>query len=232
MHYFWQLFDFIYPPTCCNCGKIGYRLCKECIDKIQQIDESFCLICGEIQKKHRVCIRCKKNPPEYYALRSWGVYNGPLRAAIHSLKYQRNLPLGEFLTDHLVNTLRMQKWEIDLIVPVPLSEKRLKERGFNQADILAKPLSWKTGIPYQNTCIHRVKETSSQVGLTLKDRIINVTNAFEADPTHTKSKTILVVDDVATTGSTINACAQSLIQAGARRVYALTLARTAGMKDN
>jgi len=119
-----------------------------------------------------------------------------------------------------------------LIVPVPLSEKRLKERGFNQADILAKPLSWKTEIPYQNSCIHRVKETSSQVGLTLKDRINNVTNAFEADPTYMKSKTILVIDDVATTGSTINACAQSLIQAGARRVYALTLARTAGMKDD
>lgn len=188
--------------------------------------------CGEIQKKRGVCDRCKKNPPDYQALRSWGIFNGPLRIAIHSLKYQRNLALGELLAEQLVSVLNVEKWKIDLIIPVPLSKKRFKERGFNQADILAKPLSVKTGIPYKKNCVKRVKETRSQVGLTLKDRKINVANAFIADRTFVESKTVLLIDDVATTGSTINACAFSLVEAGARQVFALTLARTAGMKDD
>jgi len=165
-------------------------------------------------------------------LRSWAIFSGPLRTAIHSLKYQRNIPLGIELADQLRIVYEKEKWAVDLVVPVPLSKKRKKERGFNQAKILAYPLAKKVGVPFDTECIKRIKETRSQVGLTIKERKFNVANAFSTDQIFVKSKRILLVDDVATTGATLNECAISLLQAGAKEVYALTLARAAGQNDN
>jgi competence protein ComFC len=111
------------------------------------------------------------------------------------------------------------------VVPVPLGKLRMKERGYNQAGLLAQPLSIKQGWHYSPQAVMRIRETRSQVGLSELERKQNISNAFQADPGWVSGKVILLVDDIATTGSTLAACSDALLQAGAKSIYALTLAK-------
>jgi competence protein ComFC len=153
------------------------------------------------------------------------MYEGPLRNAVHGLKYKRNIGLAESLSTHLVEIYKTLGWKIDLVVPVPLSNRRRLERGYNQANLLAYPMALTCQLPYSNHAMNRVRETRSQVGLTTGERQLNVKDAFTADPTIVRGKSVLVIDDVATTGATQQACASALMGAGASTVYGLTLAR-------
>jgi ComF family protein len=125
----------------------------------------------------------------------------------------------------LIDLFSKLAWKVDLIVPLPISKGHLLQRGFNQTDLFAYPLSLSLGIPYQNKALKRIRETRSQVGLNAKERSENVSGAFKAETSHVMGKVVLVLDDVATTGSSISACANALKDAGAKRVYGLTLAR-------
>jgi ComF family protein len=116
-------------------------------------------------------------------------------------------------------------WPIEIVVPVPIGRARRKERGYNQAALLAYPLALCSEIPYQSHALSRKRETRTQVGLNPLERKLNVADAFVAAREFVEGKSVLVVDDVTTTGATLNACAQALISAGARLVYGLTLAR-------
>jgi len=167
----------------------------------------------------------------YQTLRSYGLFDGPLREALHRLKYQRDIGIGEALSKHIIELYNDQKWEIDIIVPVPLSRKRARERGYNQAGLLARPLAYAIQKPFQPEALHRSRDTRSQVGLRAKERRENVDGSFIADVQRVNGKVVLVIDDVMTTGSTINACAQALRVAGASVVYALTLARAVSKTD-
>ncbi len=116
-------------------------------------------------------------------------------------------------------------WPIELMFPVPLGKKRLKERGYNQVGLVARPLAYQMGWAYAPQALWKVRETRSQVGLAVAQRRENVQNAYQADPQAVKQKSVLIMDDVATTGSTIVACTDALLRAGAQKVYALTIAR-------
>lgn len=153
------------------------------------------------------------------------MHQGPLRLAIHSLKYQRNVGLAEALSIHLIDLLDRLGWTVDLVVPVPLAAQRRMERGYNQANLLAFPLALARRLPYSNRALHRIRETRTQVGLTSEERQSNVKDAFIAESKIVKRKFVLVIDDVATTGATQEACARALLSAGASTVYGLTLAR-------
>jgi competence protein ComFC len=228
---FWKIIDWIYPPSCCSCGKIGKLFCDDCFSILQTPSIYSCTLCGEPLKKPGICLRCRTHPPHFYSLRSLGYFTGPLRDAIHSLKYQRNFGLGEFFSSPLAQIIMRERWQIDLITAVPLNEKRRKERGYNQAEVLAEPVARKMSVLYSSNIIKRIKHTDSQVGLSLQERQNNVAGAFLAVSELVNSKNILIIDDVATTGSTIDACAKALKDAGAKNVFALTLAKTVGMQD-
>ncbi|MDH5507737.1 MAG: ComF family protein [Anaerolineae bacterium] len=129
----------------------------------------------------------------------------------------------------MANLLGTLNWDIDLVVPVPLSKGRLRERGYNQAAALARPLAWAWGLCYSDAALRKIRETSSQVSLSLDQRKANVVGAFSANPRIALNRNILVVDDVMTTGATLDACAAALKQAGAQYIYGLTLARTPDM---
>jgi ComF family protein len=141
------------------------------------------------------------------------------------LKYQGDLSLGEFLARPLLHCLEEVNWAVDLVVPVPLSAARLAERGYNQAALLARPLALGSGLSFRPQALLRCRETRSQVGLSGKQRRENVAGAFLGNPQIVLGKKTLIVDDVTTSGATLEACAQALRTAGALEVVALTLAR-------
>jgi ComF family protein len=150
-----------------------------------------------------------------------------MREAIRNLKYRRNISLGLVLSQYLYEILSKHDWQIQALIPVPLGLARLRERGYNQAALIAQPLALRIGKPCLKNGLIRVRETRSQVGLTYIQRQINVENAFKGQPTIVSGLNLLVVDDVATSTATLNSCAQALLEAGANDVKCLTLARAA-----
>ncbi|MEA3441538.1 MAG: phosphoribosyltransferase family protein [Chloroflexota bacterium] len=125
----------------------------------------------------------------------------------------------------MIDLYKDTKWSVDMIVPVPVGKTRAEERGYNQAALLAIPLSLKLGIIYSSKAIHKTRDVKSQVGLSLEQRFMNVAGAFTASTNVVQNKSILLVDDVITSGATLNTCTKALIDAGALRVYGITLAR-------
>jgi len=125
----------------------------------------------------------------------------------------------------MIRSLSFTAWKVDLVVPVPISLSRRSERGYNQAALLARPITLCFGLEYRPQALEKSRETRSQVGLSLEERQTNVHGAFFAEHRIVEGKNILVVDDVTTSGATLNACAQALRLAGAKEVYCLTLAR-------
>ena len=158
-------------------------------------------------------------------MRSWLVFDGPIRHALHSLKYQRNLALGDALAHNMAVFVGSLAWQVDVVVPIPLGKDRMKERGYNQSGLVARPLALLNHWHYSPRALTRVRETRTQVGLTPVERKENVSGAFRAVPEMVVGRTVLLLDDVATTGATLAAGAASLIEAGAITVYALSLAR-------
>jgi ComF family protein len=158
-------------------------------------------------------------------LRSWSVFEAPVRNALHRLKYRRDIGLGEALTPQLSEFVASLHWPVDIVVPVPLGRKRLLERGYNQVNLIARPLSMAMRLPYTSDALARHHETRSQVGLSRSQRQENVRGAFLARGGRVTGRTVLLVDDVATTGSTLSSCAEALYAAGARDVFAFTVSR-------
>lgn len=158
-------------------------------------------------------------------MRSWAVFDSPIQNALHTLKYRHNIGLGESLAVGMAEFFKSLQWPVDIFIPVPLGKKRLKERGYNQVALVARPLAYEVGLQYSPRALWKARETRSQVGLTVSQRRENVQNAYQADPKAVKRKSVILMDDIATTGSTILACTDALLSAGARDVYAITIAR-------
>jgi ComF family protein len=224
-HLFWQAADWLFPPYCAGCGAFGSRWCSVCEEKIQTIKPPLCRICGQPSTASDICDSCKSSPPAFTALQAIGAYTGPFRKAILQLKFKNNLGLCEVFALKLASRIIRVDWHPDLVVAVPLSKQHQKTRGFNQAELLAKPLSWLMNVQYVPDAITRIKPTSFQVGLTANQRKSNVKDAFFAEAELVSGKTILLVDDIATTCSTMDSCSQALLAAGAKQVYAICLAR-------
>jgi len=222
----WQAIDWIYPPRCAGCSAPGFRFCASCASRVKTIDQGkVCPLCGVPQPTSEVCPECRSYTPAFTAVRSWGLYEGTLREAIHHLKYRSDLGVSEELARPLSALIKALGWQVDLIAPVPLSQKRLRSRGYNQASMLARWVAMTNGIPFHPAALDRSKDTISQVGLSGEERRKNVIGAFTASKAAVSGKSILIIDDVTTTGATMQACSLALREGGADRIYGLTLAR-------
>ncbi|CAN2041257.1 competence protein ComFC [Candidatus Magnetomoraceae bacterium gMMP-15] len=209
-------------------------LCINCSKNFEQIKPSLCSVCGNIfgsrQIKNHLCSECITSPKNFYKARAFGIYKDSLKNAISHLKYHKKIQLAKPLSKILQNTFFKfwKKHDVDLVIPVPLHIKRLRQRGFNQSYLLIK--NWKNNheLPKVNLKIlERRRWTTPQTNLKRKERLTNLNNAFIVlNPNPIKGKTILLIDDVYTTGSTVNECSKVLLKAGAARVDVLTLART------
>ena len=158
-------------------------------------------------------------------LRSWAAFEDPVQVALHRLKYRRDIGLGDALSSQISEFVTQLEWPIDMIIPIPLGKKRLRERGYNQVAMIAMPLSMQLGVAYMPIALSRARETRSQVGLSAVERQENVRDAFVATPLKVGGRTVLLIDDVSTTGATLSSAAGALFQSGAKDVYAITIAR-------
>lgn len=227
-----QLSDFtlnlLYPPKCVACKDTSSNFCAQCRTKINYIKYPLCPTCG-YPKSHQSepCRQCNHNPLSHLtAIRSAALFeDDPLKLAIHKLKYKNLHSLASELAKLLEACLLQHPLPIDVIVPVPLHPSRHKERGYNQATVLAKSLSRLIKKPVDDKTLKRRKKTRSQMTLKAADRQENVANAFVCLSNRLEDKNILLIDDVCTTGATLDACAQALKFARAGNIYGLTLAR-------
>lgn len=224
--YSWMGLDLLFPPNCGGCGVFRSRWCENCQKTVQRLPNRVCDRCGRPNYKYSACHNCKLRNPSFDKLRSWAYFEGPLRSVIHKLKYRGDQTLGEILARPLIKLLEGYHWNPDTVIPVPLCEKRYLKRGYNQAALLARPVALAIGKPYQTKGLLKIRETDTQVGLTFNQRMVNVSGAFLADSDYVERKRVLLIDDVTTSGATLEACAAALKTAGAMEVFCLTLARS------
>jgi competence protein ComFC len=236
-HFLWNALDWIFPPRCGGCSQFAQRWCPVCQGNVERILDPVCTICGSPYSPTvhsaatSICAECSHTPPAFTALRSFCGYTGPARRAIIRLKYSRDIGLGEALANQLAEYLQTLNWSIDLVTCVPLSRGRLRQRGYNQSAMIARPLAMSIPKPFLPVLLRKTREAPTQVGLSANDRRKNVDGAFETGGASLSAKRVLVIDDVTTTGSTMNACARALLDAGAASIYGLTFAR-AGLHDH
>jgi len=219
------ILDLLFPPRCVGCREMGALLCAKCLDAFELIEPPLCPHCGRPRSNGRLCPVCQHDPLQIDGIRSVAYSDGTLREAIHGFKYSnlRDLavPLGRLMSDYWEKT----PLPAEIIVPVPLHPDRLRERGYNQATLLAKELGKSIGLPISENSLVRVRATRPQVELSAQERKENVRDAFRCSNAELEGKRVLLVDDVCTTGSTLQACSIASRQAGALSVWAFTLAR-------
>jgi ComF family protein len=229
----------VYPQLCAVCGRsVESRAegvaCRNCWKQTEVFDgnETVCWKCGlpsigTVPVERREEVRCHRCDEDWFtAARAGGIYEGALRAAVLSLKRQPHVSAK--LKDLLLNAQR--RFPLDQatrIIPVPLHPEREKARGFNQASLLARELSFASSLPLDKTSLTRTQHTErNRAGMDAKDRRKTVEEAFTVThPRLIAGERVLLVDDVFTTGATVSACARALLDAGATEVFVLTLAR-------
>lgn len=223
------LLDALYPPRCAGCQQSGYVLCPNCVAKMPLLPMPVCLYCGSPLAQAGVCRFCQSHPPRISALRAACVYQEPLRGCIRALKYSGNTRLAEPLGMLLAQAYHHYGIAADALLPVPLHSERLKQRGYNHAALLAEVCARHLQIACVEDMLVRRRDTRPQVGLSHQDRLQNVQDAFLCSPPFTRGllggRTLVIIDDVCTSGATLEACAAPLFAAGARAVVGFTLAR-------
>lgn len=218
--------DLLFPPQCVGCRAFGFFICPSCLNSLPRIQPPICPLCGKPQAQAALCPGCWGWRPALDGIRSPFSFEGVVRQAVHSLKY-RNLravaqPLGVLMAQYLGSNAL----PADVLVPVPLHEKRLRERGYNQSALLARHISEAGGLPLEEASLVRRKDTPPQARTTsVEQRRENVAAAFAAGRRAFRGRRVLLIDDVCTSGATLDACAAGLKRAGAAAVWGLTLAR-------
>jgi len=218
--------DLIFPKKCVNCGRFGTFSCPDCLERIKPIITQVCPKCGKISEKGKWCFGCRGKSRLSGLIVAAYYRAGPTKEIIHHLKYNSILELSPILADLLIDQLIDIDFRGEVVITaVPLHRRRLNERGFNQAEVLAKIVAKKVGYEYKNL-LRRKFHLHRQVELSGAKRRENLQNVFSIikNP-EIKNKTIILVDDVATTGTTLEECAKTLRIAGAKQVWGLVVAR-------
>ena len=227
-----DILDLLYPPRCPVCDRIlPFRsgvVCDACLQELPYIGEEYCLKCGKPLRKKGIeyCKDCSRIRHAFEENRALFFYDDRMKRSLYRLKYAGRREYADtfarLVAERLGDYIRSTK--ADCIVAIPLHKSRLRKRGYNQAELFAKSLSARVGIPYQKSCAKRVRATLPQKGLNPLQRQENLKKAFIIRQNDVKSKIVLLVDDIYTTGSTLDAMAGELLAAGARKVYGLTIA--------
>jgi ComF family protein len=220
------LLDLIYPPRCVLCGRHGSFICDACVAGLPRADGARCDRCWLPLGPQAFCHACDEHPSPVSSLRSVFRYDGEVRRLVHAFKFGGISALGPKLGLLMTQTFDEQGLEAEVIVPVPLAGARRRTRGYNQAELLARELGKGTWVPLSEALRKRRLGPPQAGSASAEERRRNVAGAFEVSrPGEVAGLRVLLVDDVATTGATLDACALALFAAGASDVLAITLAR-------
>lgn len=230
------ILDFVFPKRCVSCKKMGDYICSNCFSYLSFNEKAICLVCNRASINELTHPGCKgkyRIDGSFSAI----VYNPIAKKLIYRFKYKPFLLdlqslLSELFYEAIIQNelimkaIEQSSHEAIALVPVPLHSSKLRKRGYNQAEVLAKGLSQRLKIPFENALV-RVKNTKSQFKLGQQERKDNIKNAFELKPNYLVSRypVILLIDDILTSGSTLSEASKVLKKAGARKVFGLTLAR-------
>jgi len=243
------LFVTIFPSDCRLCGNPLLNIsrlpvCDECLSAMRPISGDLCSVCGErlpgpcaiaeTESKIR-CALCQRAQPPFVKAAAYGSYEGGLRELIHLLKYEQVRPaanvLGRMLAEVIAELAPLFENDQPLLVPVPLHARKFRQRGFNQSELIAraavKIMAAEMPLQLESGVLERCRETQSQIGLSRHQRRVNMRGAFAVrEQQEITGRTVLLVDDVYTTGTTASECARVLRRAGASKVFVATVART------
>lgn len=223
-----RVLRFLYPNICPFCGRVtGERICPACREKLIYIEEPRCMRCGKPLRLEEAeyCRDCETRSHVYERGFALWVHSGNVQRAIYQFKYHNRRIYSRFFGEELLSRYgeAVCRWDIAMIIPIPLSKKRRRVRGFNQAELLAKELSRGLNIPADTKSLIRVKDTKPQKQMDARGRRANLRNAFAWKGNKRICGNILLIDDIYTTGNTIDQAAKALKNAGAGKVYFLTI---------
>lgn len=221
---FFQIADILFPRLCFSCearlSSTEKIICKPCLSKIKEADDE------RVKREYLKDFSTEKFVSDFTALFIFQKEK-ELQSVIHAMKYKKRFVIGTYFGSLLAERLKgkIMEWEIEKIIPVPLHHKRFSERSYNHSFFIAKEFSERINIPIDSKSLKRIRYTASQTKMTLEERKENIEGAFAVSKkADVKGKRILLLDDVITTGSTIQECAKTLINAGANKVYAASVA--------
>ncbi len=224
----------IYPLTCPICNDVlvpdnthKAYVCGKCINKISYISGAVCCKCGKPidNSKQEYCFDCSRKHHLYTQGVGVWTYTAAIKNSIYNFKYHNKKIYGEFYAREMYLNCKtiLQNWNADVIIPVPLHKSRQRVRGYNQAEIVAKHLSEYINIPIDKKVLERVMNTAPQKELNDKERVKNLENAFKTITNVVKYKKVILVDDIYTTGTTVDSCTKVLIEAGVEDVYCISM---------
>lgn len=228
------LYPILFPRHCPSCGKLlpfGTLICRECRSMLPWITEPVCFKCGKLisSPEQELCYDCRQFPKSFCQGISLLLYNEKTRPIIADFKYHNRRSLSRYFAEEICYRYYylLHRWEPGLIIPVPVHRHKRKQRGYNQAELIARDLSALTGIPYLSDLLIRSADTTPQKQLSPQARLNNLTNAFSFNKEYAgltlSYDTVLLVDDIYTTGATMEICSRTLLAAGFKKIYICTI---------
>ena len=218
--------DSFFPRRCVGCGRLGDFICRECLRKLPRLLPPLCPHCGKPQASGIVCPDCRRGQTEIDGISSPFRFDEVIRKAIYELKYRNLRAISPCLAELLADYLRSNPLDGEALTYVPLHPRRLRERGYNQSRLLAGELSKRIDLPVIEDCLIRAKQAQPQVrARDVQERRRNVADAFVCRDEKVSGRQLILVDDVCTSGATLESCAAALKSKGVAFVWGLTLAR-------
>lgn len=218
------ILDFLFPKKCLGCGNIGKYFCEDCLTKIKRAENQVCPGCYEVSFNGKTHEKCRKKT-ELTGLYFGFLYEGMIKRAVRKIKYQQVFSIKMELMDLFMRNFPREKFQEFVFIPIALHKRRLRERGFNQAEIIAKEICKRANYTFCGNVLKRVKNTKTQTELTRRERQKNIAGAFQIENAEEiRGKKIAVIDDVFTSGATLNECAKELKKSGAKEVWGVVVA--------
>ncbi len=221
------MFHLIYPYRCPGCDEVVAEpdFCKKCRPQVTPVTEPYCLKCGKLifDEASEYCADCREKSHYFEAGRAVYVYSGALKMSMYRFKYSNRRSYAKVYARHAMRVQRdwLREIDVDGIVPVPMYEPKRRERGYNQAEVFAKALSVELGVPCFPKLVVRTKKTPPMKTMSRAARVQNLIDAFQYVDSGVKLNRILLVDDIYTTGSTVDAVTKVLLRGGVKEVYVL-----------
>lgn len=224
-----KIIDYIFPDSfsCLLCGQDIFDetefVCVDCFHKLPLLNGKLCVRCSHPVVTGDYCENCKGKDFVFSKVIAPFIYTDYIKHCIHELKFNDKKYFAKFLGYYLAKTFNLNKLPCDIVIPVPLSKQRLQTRKYNQAELIARTFCETTNLPLATNVLVKIKDVSPQAKLSFKDRSNNIKGAYKViDPSQIIGKNVLVIDDVYTTGCTMNECSKMLKKAGAKQVFGAT----------